>query len=72
MMLPADIPYNWVMLWCATDGSFRTEGECCVVFFVCVCACWIVIPLCTDGDRDHFACNWHAKIKLVQERESDE
>lgn len=32
----------------------------------------MVNPLCTDGDWDHFACNWHTKIKLVQERESDE
>lgn len=37
-----------------------------------VCVCWIVIPLCADGHGDHFACNCQTKIKLVQERDSDE
>lgn len=44
----------------------------CCSFCLCVCACWIVIRYAQMGMGAHFACNWHTKIKLLQERESDE
>lgn len=62
----------WFVCVCVCREQIILKLKEAAVVCVCVLACWMAIPLCADGNRDHCACNWQTKIKLEQEGESVE